>query len=85
MTAYWTRPELKDEWKTLEQAQEDLQEEFVQYHADNGADYGDRYEDDVQVILYDFERDKILKEETVTVVAEFERSDFDEHNTMWGL
>lgn len=84
MTTFWTRPELQDEWKTIEQAQEDLQADFIQYHADNGADCGDRYEDDIQVVLYDFECDKIIQEETIAVVAEFERSDREEHGTYWG-
>lgn len=84
MNTYWTRPELRDEWETIEQAQKWLEEDFIQSHADSGADYGDRYEDDIEIILYDFDLDKELDRKTITVFAEFDCSDREEHGTYWG-
>lgn len=81
MSRYWTDSDNPQgyEFETFDEAFEYFQQQFAEKHG-----LGE-HTDKMTVVLYDFDTDEAIEERDIDLYCENLRSDYEEHNTHWGL
>jgi hypothetical protein len=78
---FWTTLDLEYGQESADALTALLQERF----ADKMQEQKASGTENVTIMLYDFENEKIIEEKTVTLSFDYEPSDYDQHNTHWGV